>query len=289
MAVVLLGLAVAVYVTGGSKSPSKKPPLTGLNAATIKTIEIDRQHSKPIRLKKQGGHWQLTSPVMAVASPYAVSRLLNIATLPCQKAIKLRTVKLSDFGLSPPRYRMKFGKTTVDVGGVEPLKYRRYMKAGGRICLVRNPVAAGLNGKYAGLVSRQLVSSPQSVVSVRLPMFTLKKTGKKPVEWTASPAKPNEAKNDANRLAHRWLSAKSEWTEQAPGHQQKSGHLQHIEIKLKDGKTVVFLIVQRSPQFILERPDIGIRYVFSKKQGAAMMHLVKPKMPRLKHSSSDVG
>lgn len=284
MGVVLLGLAVAVYVTGGKKAPPKKPPLTQLNVSSIKTVEIDHPHSKPIRLKKQGGHWRITSPVMAAAAPYEVSRLLNISVLPCQKAIKSRTVKLSDFGLAPPRYRINFDKTTVDVGGLEPLKYRRYVKVGGRVCLVKNPTVAGLNGKYAGLVSRRLLNSPQSVVSVQLPTLTLKRTGKKTgTTWMVTPAKPNQAKAAARQLVHKWLSAESEWNEEVSSHVHRPGHFQHIDIGLKGGKTVDFLVVQRSPKFVLERPSIGIRYVFPKKQGRAMMNLAKTKKPQSKH------
>lgn len=280
LGVILLGLAGIIYITGGKKSPPK-PPLTRLNAATITAIEIDHPHSKVIRLKKQSGHWRLTSPVTVAASPYAVSSLLDIATLPCQKAIKPQAVKLSDLGLEPPRYRIRFNKTIVDVGDVEPLKYRRYMKTGSRICLVRNPVAAGLNGKYAGLASRHLVNSPQSVVSVLLPAFTLTKVGKKPGSWTVSPAQPNEARTAASRLAHKWLSAEAEWNKETSKHLHQTAHLQHVQILLKGGKTIDFLIVRRSPQFVLERPNIGIRYEFSEDQGRAMLNLAKTK-PTLK-------
>lgn len=276
MGVILLGLAVAVY-TSGEKKPAPKPPLTHLNAAAITSIQIDHEHAKPIRLVKQGTHWRLASPVNAAADPYAVSSLLDIATLPCQRTIKPLAVKMSDLGLAPPHYRMQFDKTTVEVGGIEPLKRRRYMKTGGRICLVRNPTAAGLSGKYENLVSRHLLSSPRSVISISLPNFTLIKTGKAHDSWTVSPEQPGAAKAAASQLANKWLSAESEWNEEVSRHKHKHRHAPHVQIRLEGGKTIDFLIVGRSPQFVLERPSIGLRYELSRAQGEALLSLTKVK------------
>lgn len=274
LGVILLGLAVAVY-TSGEKKSTPKPPLTRLNAATITSIQIDHGHTKPIRLVKQEGHWRLSSPVNAAADSYAVSSLLDIATLPCQRTIKPQAVKMSDLGLSPPHYRMKFDKTTVEVGGIEPLKRRRYMQTGGRICLVRNPTAAGLSGKYENLVSRHLLGSPRSVISIRLPNFTLNKTGKAHGSWTVSPEQPGTAKTAASQLANKWLSAESEWNEEVSKHKHKQRHVPQVQIRLEGGKTIDFLIVGRSPQFVLERPSIGLRYELSEAQGKALLSLKK--------------
>lgn len=279
LGVILLGLAVAVYISGKKKS-TPKPPLTRLNTATVTSIEIDHGHAKPIRLLKQDGHWRLASPVNAAADPYAVSSLLDIATLPCERTLKPQAVKMSDLGLAPPHYRMQFDKTTVKVGGIEPLKLRRYMETDGRICLVRNPTAAGLSGRYVNLVSRHLLSSPHSVISIRLPNFTLNRTGKAHGSWTVSPAQPDATKTAASQLANNWLSAESEWNEAVSKRKHKQRHAQHVQIELEGGKTIDFLIVGRSPQFVLERPSIGIRYELSEEQGKALLSLTKVKPKR---------
>lgn len=272
LAAILLGLGAAVYFSNGNR-PQRRPPLTALNSASVRKIEVRRQHARTITLVRKDGDWNLTAPVNAAADPYRIKEILDIATTPCERLIKPTEIKLSDLGLAPPRYTLMFDKTRIDVGRIEPLKYRRYMKTGNRICLVRNPTTPALGSHYASLVSKHLVSPGQAIVSIDLPAFKVTRdtAGK---GWSVKPAQPHAAQDSAQELAKAWASAQAEWNESAPaGSASSHRHPETVRLRLKAGRTLTFLVLKRTPQLVLERPDIGVRYVLSKDDASTLLKL----------------
>lgn len=275
LAVVLIGLGVAVYFSQKQKPVKASPPLTSLNAATIQSIAVDVPDHKPIKLERgKDGRWALTGPVQARADQNEVNGLLEVATSPCQESLNTQNVKLADFGLKPPKYVLHFDKTTIDVGEVEPLKYRRYVKLGDRICLVSDPTTSAASGDYSNLVSKTLVAAGRVITGIELPDRTLTRSddGK---SWTVKPADPKAADNAAQKLVDAWSSAVADWNKPMVQGVPTSKNAETVTLQFKDGQPQQFVIEKRKPQLILERADIGVRFALSKQDAQTLLTLAR--------------
>jgi len=274
LALVLIALGGAVYFSQ-KKAPPPKPPLTALNNAAIHAVTVDVPEHKVIKLEKsKTGHWTLTEPVQVPADAEEVNGLLNVATSPCEEKIALAEVKLADLGLAPPKYTLQFDQTRIEVGEVEPLKYRRYVKTGGHVCLISNPTSQALNGDYSSLISKRLVAADKTITGIDLPQLKISRSadGK---GWTVDPADPRAAADAAQKLADAWAGANSSWNKPAAATGKTSADAKYAILHFKNGHALKFLIAKRAPQLVLEREDIGVRYSLSKQDANTLLSLQK--------------
>ncbi|MDN5873462.1 MAG: DUF4340 domain-containing protein [Sinobacteraceae bacterium] len=277
MLVVVIVLAVGVYLATQKKAKPPKPPLTALNSATIDAISIKNPGHKTLALKRKDGQWKITSPFKAVANNANVNSILSVATSACQSEIKPAEVTLSKLGLKPPKYSILFNKTRVDVGMVEPLKYRRYAMVGDKICLISNPSAPGLGSQsYANLVSTALVPPGKTLVKIEIPGYTASldnSSGK----WSLTPTAPKAAKDAANILATAWKNTHAMWNATTPANTKPPDNTHSATLHFKDGSSEQFLVVARKPQLKLRRSDIGIDFTVSKAKADKLLQLATPK------------
>ncbi len=96
----------------------KKPPVFGsLEADDIDEMTVTSSAGSTTTLKKDGGTWQITSPVAARTDAAEVSGLTtNLATLSQQRVVDEAPGDLAPFGLKAPRVQIAFrttGSTTM--------------------------------------------------------------------------------------------------------------------------------------------------------------------------------
>ncbi|MEK6806217.1 MAG: DUF4340 domain-containing protein [Pseudomonadota bacterium] len=254
LAAVAVGLAVAVFFS--QEKEEKGPPLTALGSNGLTRIAIEHPGAPVIRLEKKDERWQMTAPVNAVVDSYEINGLLGLSELPTQSKIDLAQVQLRALELDPPQYRITLNDTVLEFGGVEPLKYYRYIKTGDAIYLVDDPPSAALDKDYADLVSKNLIPEGAEIVKVEAPKLSVNK----------------DTKDSAGLLAS-WKNAKSMWNERAPDTVRHKGDA--VTVTLKD-RALKFVVVERDPQFKLHSPEVGINYVLSKALENELLKLPEP-------------
>lgn len=255
LATIAVGLAAAVFFA--QDKDQKGPPLTALASSGVTRISIEHPGAPAIRLEKKDAGWQMLEPVSAAVDSYEINGLLALAELPTQGKIELANVRLKDLQLAPAQYRITLNDTALEFGGVEPLKYSRYIKTGDAVVLVDDPPSAALDKDYADLVSKNVLPEGSEIVKIEAPKLSVTK----------------DTKDSAGLLAS-WKNAKSMWNELATDAKQVKGD--EVTITLKD-RTLKFLIVERDPQFKLYAPELGIRYVLSKALENDLLKLPEPK------------
>ncbi|MDN5875015.1 MAG: DUF4340 domain-containing protein [Sinobacteraceae bacterium] len=277
MLVVVIVLAIGVYFASQKSAQPPKPPLTPLNAAKIDTISIEKPGHKTLALKRSKGQWRLTAPIKVEANNANVNSILAVATSPCETSIKPSQVTLSDLGLKPAKYSILFNQTRVDIGAIEPLKYRRYAMVDDTICLISNPSAPGLGSEnYANLVSTALIPTGKTLVKISLPGHTAVKNAKSG-KWSLAPADPKVAKDAAQQLAKAWQQAHAMWNALTPGTAKAPAKPLQVTLSFKDGSQIVYRVASEKPQLKLRRSDIGIDYTVSKAEGGKLLAVAKPK------------
>lgn len=264
LALILIGLGLAVYFSQ-KKTPPPKPPLTALKQSAIHSISLTAPKHPTVTLSRnKAGHWALTAPVKVAADQDNVNSLLSIATLPCQTKIPLKGLDLKNFGLASPKYTLVFDKTArIEAGAVEPLKYRRYVKTGNHVCLITDPSSQALKGDYSSLVSQHLVPKGRTITAIDLPGTKVSRSadGK---HWTVTPADPKMAQDAPQKLAANWVGATSSWNKLIPKGRKVDAGKDTVTLHYKNGPSTQFVIVKRKPMLVLDRKAIGIRYTLTK-------------------------
>jgi len=256
LAAVAVGLAAAVFFA--QEKQEKGPPLTALGANGITRIAVEHPGAPAIRLEKKGERWQMTAPVNAGVDAYEINGLLGLAELPTKEKIEPAQVSLKALELDPPNYRVMLNDTALEFGGVEPLKYSRYIKTGAAIYLVDDPPSAALDRDYADLVSKSVIPEGSEIVRIEAPKLAVEKDTK-----------------DAAGLLASWKNAKSMWNESAAKARQKGDA---VTVTLKD-RVLKLVIVEREPQLKLHAPELGITYVMSKALENELLKLPEPAKP----------
>jgi hypothetical protein len=121
LSVVLAGLAAYIYFVE-SKKPEEGATAAGPKVFSVKTDAIEEITVKSAggdrtTLKKIGGAWQITAPLMAPADEAEVSGIVtNLAMLDIVRTVEENATDLAQFGLAEPRVEIEFkeagGKST---------------------------------------------------------------------------------------------------------------------------------------------------------------------------------
>ncbi|HEU0198074.1 MAG TPA: hypothetical protein VFQ88_12800 [Nevskiaceae bacterium] len=284
MLLVVIVLAIGVYFASRPKPKVVKPPLTALNSAQIHTITIEKPGHKILELERHKGVWSFTTPIKVQASSANIQSILSVATAECQSEIQPSQVKLANLGLASPKYSVSFNDTKIEIGGTEPLKFRRYAMTGGRICLITDPSAPGLGSEnYANLVSTALVPTGRTLVKIAIPGYTVTHrsgTAKEPAGWKLAPADPEAAKNAASTLAQAWQNAHALWNTLMSASTKVPAKAEYATLTFKDGSTLRYLVATRKPQLKLQRPGIGIEFDLSGTETAKLLQPAPETKPK---------
>lgn len=267
--VAVAGLGTAAWL-GQKPDEEKKPPLTALTPSMVQTIALEHPGSPTIRLAKQDGQWAITEPVKAAADPFEVSALVGLSDTGVQ--MKLDSGDLKELGLVPARYRITINDQTIDFGGEEPLKYRRYVRVNEKdLALIADPGSAAFDADYSDLVAKDLVPAGAAIRRIVVPGLTLEKSADG--AWTS----PDHAEAKADQLkaiADAWASAKALFNASL---QPEDAQGEAATLTLADGRTLSFTIAARDPQLVLARADLGVRYTLSRTDVDTLLQLPAPK------------
>lgn len=267
---VAIGLGVAVYVAQQNKPAG--PPLTAFKPDAVTHIAIEHPGAPAIRLEKQNGRWQLVAPVIAEADEFEINGLLALADRETKR--KLEGGALKELSLDPPQFTLKLNDSVIDFGGVEPLEYHRYVKAGDGVYLIEDPPGSAMDQEYADLVSKNLLPPGVGIERIELPKLTLAKSSDG--RWTVTPADPQASADAMQKLADGWNNARSMWnemTKDAPAGGER------VKVTLAGGVSREFVVAAREPQLKLHRPDLGVTFVVSKALADELLRLPEPKTP----------
>lgn len=261
------GLGVAVFLS--QEQEEKGPPLTALAPDAITRIAISHPGAAAIRLEKQDGAWHLVEPVAGIADAFEVNAIVGLADRETQQ--KLDGARLAELELDPPKYTLTLNDTTIAIGGVEPLQYRRYVKVGEAVYLIEDPPGAALDADYADLVAKDVLRPGAEIERIELPKLTLARNGDG--HWALTPPDPAAGADQMQKLADAWGSARAMWNELA-GDDPPRG--ERVIVTLKGGVAREFIVAAREPQLKLYRPDLGVNLVMSKALADDLLKLPAP-------------
>jgi Domain of unknown function (DUF4340) len=271
----VVGLAVYAWHQGNQpKEPSHK--LSVLSAASIKKIEVTPRDGAGYTLEKRGETWFLTSPLDARADQTQVQRILDLLSASSKE--KLAATDLKRFDLDPPALKVAFDGQAFSFGTMNPLTQDQYLATGDGVYLVSTYYLSLVPTRADRLLSHSLFNQDEKPVSFAFKNFRVEqKEGK----WTVSPEaaeKERPSQDDLNRWADDWRLASSLLTQPWSGKPTP----ETVQVKLADGKRVVFMVVRKEPELILARPDEKLQFQFS---GEMSRRLLQPTPAKAKEGA----
>ena len=264
---VVAGLGAAVWFA--QEKEEKGPPLTSLKQDAVTRIAVEHPGKPAIKLEKKNGAWFLTAPVRSETDKFEIGGILSLAELEVKAKLDA-SVDRKELELDPPKYSVTLDDTRIDLGGAEPIKYRRYVASDDVVGLVDDPPSAALDADYADLVSKAVVPEGATIKRIELPGLVLEKNAdgawNSPQQGDAKPAQ-------VAQLAESWRNARALWNA-AEVPEGSTGDA--VKLTLDDGRLIELIVQAREPQLVLARKELGVRYTLSKVLAEELFHIPPP-------------
>jgi len=154
----LLALAVAV-LGGGVYAELEREralgvqPLTPLDMAAVRRVEIRCRDCTTRRFERDAHGWRMLEPYAQPANAQSVARLLAVAHAPVRRRAKFADYDATKLGLAPAQFTLTFDQTVIEIGNEDPIEHDRYVKLGDELLRVPDRFSA------------RLLESPESEVA----------------------------------------------------------------------------------------------------------------------------
>jgi len=135
---VLLLLLVAYYEPGIEDRSIEKVPLTQLKPEEISFIRISDNSGRDLAMEKQQDGWLMTSPYNKPADEQRIRQLLDITTTRSFSRFAIPKARLAEFDLDPAPIHLQLNDVKLEIGGNEPIQFRRYVRVGNQLHLISN-------------------------------------------------------------------------------------------------------------------------------------------------------
>lgn len=270
----LIGGLVAISVLEPGKEKAKPKPklLDRFDRDSVRTISIHRADT--IQFERRDGRWWITSPLKAPANEFQLDRILDLPNTEIQTRYPLPQDQLAVFGLDQPKAVVGLGDLpSLSFGGTEPIDLRRYVRVGNetQVALVNDTFFYFLTAPASEYVDKKLLPLDQAMIrSLEIGELKVKRQPdggfdiQPPAAASAAVISP---------WFDEWQRARAIDLKPYTG----SGEgLENIRLTLANGEELRFLVVQKSPELILARPDWALEYHFTADAGQRLMTPPEP-------------
>lgn len=262
----LLLAAVAMLAWFAWRTPSRdelaNQPLATTRPSQVRQVTLRRPGQPALQLERAGEQWLLTAPVRARADEFQVLRMLTI--IEARPTARLPAKDLRRYDLQPPAAQLNVDGVEYAFGGINTVTREQYVMRGDAVYAVELRHGAGLPAGPDALIRRVLLGETERPVAITLPEFSVRQAGGL---WTITPPAADLSQDDLQRYVDRWRHASAAKAEPHDGRQP----LAEIRITLADGAPLELGVLQREPQLLLWRRDVGLQYLFLAAAGRALL------------------
>lgn len=254
-AILLLGLVAWFKPSAGTAAFA----LSTLKASEVKSLEVVIGGSTPLLFTRGDRGWELAQPFPGRGDPMQIQKVLEL--LDAKSSVRLPAEGLARYGLNEPMARVKIADREFSFGAPNEMSREIYVLAADGIYLLPLRYAAVLPKRPLDLVSKQLFAADEAPVAFDFGSFKVEQAdGKWALQMTSTsvPAATATA-DDIQRWVDDWRLAGAIGL-RPPGKTKPLGALQ---LKLKNGETVVIRILERGDNTVVARGDEPLEYILS--------------------------
>lgn len=269
--VFILVLVSVVILEPGKDEAPKARHLTELKQADINHIELNRANEADIKLQKRNGIWYINAPYQLAANDYRALSISALAEVTSHLQYDVNKIDLKKFKLDKPEVSITLNhNTTLEIGGVDPIKNRRYVKNGDTLHLVSDTFYYQVVGKVTAYISYQILPPEIKLSKLELPKFSLNQQDGK---WAIDPVQKDASADSINEFVNEWRHAQSLEISEYSGKLRKP----NIRIFPKDQQQALeFRLQKENNSTFLIRNDLKLRYKLSDETAEKLQNLPEP-------------
>jgi hypothetical protein len=233
--------------------------LSTLKASEVKSLEVVIGGSPPLLFARGERGWELAQPFAGRGDPMQIQKLLEL--LDAKSSVRLPAEGLARYGLNEPVARVKIADREFSFGAPNEMSREIYVLAADGIYLVPLRYAAALPKRPLDLVSKQLFAADEAPVAFDFGSFKVEQAdGKWALQMTSTsvPAATASA-DDIQRWVDDWRLAGAIGLRPLG----KTKPLGALQLKLKNGETVVIKVLERGDNTVVARGDEPLEYILS--------------------------
>ncbi len=262
---------IAILATVAIVKPGKKEvelsPLLAVDPQGLTRVTL--QNKETLVFEKQDGQWRLTGPFAAPVNQVRVGQLLDVAKAPSEANYPLKPDEAGQFGLDAPQAVLTLEDKTLQFGGTDPIKMRRYVRVDDTLHLVEDNFFHHLTAAATDYVDKRLIPEGAKIQEIQLPGMKALRNAEG--RWTVEPA--SESSTDLAELASVWATSRAIDVKRMDP--KVVGETIHIG--LVEGAPIEFVIVKKSPELVLGRRDLGLQYEVTSETSRELLNQPKPK------------
>jgi len=263
---VLIAILATVAIVKPGKKGVEPSPLLASDVQGLKRVIL--KNKETLVFEKQNGQWRLTAPFVAPVNQVRIGQLLDVAKANSEASYPLKLDEASQFGLDAPQAVLTLDDNTLEFGGTDPIKMRRYVRLGSTLHLVDDNFFHHLTAAATDYVDKRLIPEGAKIQEIELPGLRASRNAEG--HWTVEPA--SQSTTDLAELASVWATSRAidvkRINPKAVG--------ETIRIGLVDGAPIEFVILKKSPELVLGRRDLGLEYEVTAETARELLNQPKP-------------
>jgi len=273
LVVLALVMGLIIYFEPGLEPADIPQPLTTLLVADDAIgIHIERVKYDPVSFIKRNGRWYLVTEQQELpASTFQLQALLRLLETSSTSQYAADTVDLAALGLDPPQATVTIDDVAILFGNTAPLDGKRYLQIDATVHLIEDRYQHLINAGWTNFVERKLLPADKSIRTLRLPDMTLTLTDKD--QWQLSPGKPGISADAIQQLLDHWDKVSALYARRYDG--RTSDEIITLEFS-NSPEPLTFMVIARTPELVLARPDWGIQYHLSSDVEETLLTLGEP-------------
>jgi len=267
---VMAGLILVVYFQPGEEKAAKPAALLNITPEDVDHIALMPASKDAIKFEKRGSEWHITAPLDARANNVRIDTLLQLTHAAVRKSYDVAPADLEKFKLDKPLGIIQFNDIKIAFGDAESINHYRYVMIGDKVYLITDSYFYNLQTEVSNYIDTRLLPPDSRIVAIELPDLTIKSGDKG--KWSVTPEHPDAPADAVQNLVDEWREAQALRVSRYQGDKAKGV----VKITLdKQTTPLAFEILERDPELILGRADIGMRYHISDEQAERLMHLAE--------------
>ena len=269
LALVIVLALIAWLEPGGKKKTDTLSPLLSLTADQVERIRLLPGADRHIDLTRGDNGWMISYPIQIAANDFRVDSILQLTQADSYAHYPAAAQALAPFGLDPPQSEIQLNDVTIAFGDNEPIHHRRYVRVGDQVHLINDRYFYSSQLLLSALVDTALLPADAVPVRIQLPDRLLTRVNG---DWHVEPDGNGVSMDAINGLVDAWRNARA--VQVSEYHEDKVQDT--IDVSLADGTRLSFELLSRSPELLLGRRDLGLRYHFTAEQAGRLLNLAMP-------------
>jgi hypothetical protein len=263
-----IALALWVMREPDEEASRASPKLAAIEPMAITRIQIEPLGQESVVLSKRDARWYLNQPMRMPADGSLAAAIAAVAATQSHAQLAVVPQRLQDFGLDPPRARLRLDDLALAFGDTEPLHGQRYVLIESTVHLIADQFFHYLSQPPERFVHPAPLGPQADPVALELPGLNLELIDQ---QWTVQTEGAKPPAHAVTALVGAWRRARASTVQKRD---PTIAPQERIRIRLRGIPAPLdFEVGRRGQELLLVRSDLEIQYLLPAPTGERLLRL----------------